>query len=40
MKKAFYYILGFEPYNEQICKSRIKGKYNNITHINMCAQQK
>ena len=27
MKKAFYHILGFEPYNEQICKSRIKGKY-------------
>ena len=38
MKKAFYYILGFDPYNEQICKSRIKGKYNNITHINVCAR--
>jgi hypothetical protein len=22
MMKAFYYILGFEPYSEQICKSR------------------
>jgi hypothetical protein len=23
-------ILGFEPYNEQICKLRMKGKYHNL----------
>jgi len=23
-------ILSFEPYNERICKLRIKGKYNNL----------
>jgi len=40
MKKSFYYILGVEPHNEQICKSRIKDKYNSITHLNRCALQK
>ena len=33
-KKALKYNVGFEPYNEQICKLRIKDKYNNITLIN------
>jgi hypothetical protein len=33
MKKAWKYILGFESYREQICKLRIKGKYNIITLI-------
>ena len=28
------YVTGFEPYNELLCKLRIKGKYNNITLIN------
>jgi hypothetical protein len=30
MKKAWNYILGFESYREQICKLRIRGKYNKI----------
>jgi hypothetical protein len=25
--------LGFEPYNERMCKLRIKGKYHNISII-------
>jgi hypothetical protein len=25
------YVIGFEPYNERLCKLRIKRKYNNIT---------
>ena len=29
------FIIGFEPYNEHLCKLRIKGKYNNITLINV-----
>jgi hypothetical protein len=29
IKKALNYIVGFEPYNKQICPLRIKGKYNN-----------
>jgi len=31
------YVIGFEPYNECLCKLRIKGKYNNITLINVYA---
>jgi len=31
------YILGFEPYNERLCKLRIKCKYNNIMLINVYA---
>ena len=30
-------VIGFEPYNERLCKLRIKGKYNNITLINIYA---
>ena len=26
-------ILGFEPYNERLCKLRIKGKYHNLSLI-------
>jgi len=29
------YATGFEPYNEWLCKLRLKGKYNNITLINV-----
>jgi hypothetical protein len=29
------YVIGFEPYNEGLFKLRIKGKYNNITLINV-----
>jgi len=36
-KGTFKYILGFETYNERICKLRIKGKYNNRTLINVYA---
>jgi exonuclease III len=28
-------IMGFEPINERICKLRLKGKYYNITIINI-----
>ena len=35
-KKMQNYVIGFEPYNECLCKLRIKGKYNNITQINVC----
>ena len=35
MKKALKYILGFEPYNEGMCKLKIKGKNNNITLIKL-----
>jgi exonuclease III len=31
-------IMGFEPINERICKLRLKGKYHNITIINIHAQ--
>jgi hypothetical protein len=31
------YVIGFEPYNERLCKLRIKGKYNNITLIHAYA---
>jgi len=31
------YILGFEPYNERLCKPRIKGKYNNTMLSNVYA---
>ena len=29
--------MGFEPINERICKLRLKGKYHNITIINIYA---
>jgi hypothetical protein len=32
------HVIGFEPYNERLCKLRIKGKYNNIMLINEYAQ--
>ena len=31
------YVMRFEPYNKCLCKLRIKGKYNNITLINVYA---
>jgi hypothetical protein len=31
------YVIEFEPYNERLRKLRIKGKYNNITLINVYA---
>jgi len=37
IKKALKYIVGFEPYNKQICPLRIKGKYkNHNTHECIC----
>jgi len=30
-------VMGFEPINERICKIRLKGKYHNITLINIHA---
>ena len=30
-------ILSFEPYNERICKLRIKGKFNNLSTISVHA---
>jgi hypothetical protein len=30
-------ILGFQPFNERICKIRIKGKYQNISIVNVHA---
>jgi len=37
LKKIQNYVIGLEPYNERLCKLRIKGKYNNITLINVYA---
>jgi exonuclease III len=37
LKKIHHNVIGFEPYNERLCKLRIKGKYNNITLINVYA---
>jgi exonuclease III len=37
LKKTKNYVIGFEPYNERLCKLRIKGKYNSITLINLYA---
>ena len=39
LKKMQNYVIGFEPYNERLCKLRIKCKYsyNNITLINVYA---
>jgi exonuclease III len=37
LKKMQNYVIGFEPYNEQLCKLRIKGKYNNIAVISVYA---
>jgi len=33
-------ILSFEPYNERMCKLRIKGKLNNLSIINVHAPAK
>ena len=37
LKEMQNYVIGFEPYNERLCKLRMKGKYNNITLINVYA---
>jgi len=37
LKKMQNYVIGFEQYNECLCKLRIKGKYNNIMLINVRA---
>jgi hypothetical protein len=37
MKKTRKYILGFATHNEEMCKLKIKGKYNDITLINVHA---
>jgi exonuclease III len=37
LKKMHHSVIGSEPYNERLCKLRIKGKYNNITLINVYA---
>jgi exonuclease III len=37
LKKIHHNVMEFEPYNERLCKLRIKGKYNNITLINVYA---
>jgi hypothetical protein len=37
MKELMGSILGFEQFNERICKIRIKGKYHNIRIVNMHA---
>jgi len=37
LKKMQNYVIGFEPYSERLCKLKIKGKYNNITLINVHA---
>jgi len=34
LKKMQNYVKGFEPYNERLCKLRIKGKYNNNNNNN------
>ena len=37
LKNKQNYVIGFELYNECLCKLRIRGKYNNITLIIVCA---
>jgi exonuclease III len=37
LKKIHHNVIRFELYNECLCKLRIKGKYNNITLINVYA---
>ena len=37
LKKMQNYVIGFEPYNEQLCKLRLKAKYNSVTLINVYA---
>jgi exonuclease III len=37
MKRIKKHIINYEPYNERLCKLRIKGKYNNIILINAYA---
>jgi exonuclease III len=37
MKKMQKHIISYELHNERLCKLRIKGKYNNITMINVYA---
>ena len=37
LKNKQNYVTGFKPYNERLCKLRIKGKHNNVTFINVCA---
>jgi hypothetical protein len=36
-KEIFKNIMGFEPINERISKLHLKGKYHNITIINIHA---
>jgi exonuclease III len=36
-KSAMSKILGFEPISDRICKLRVKGKFHNITLINIYA---
>jgi len=36
-KKITKNVMGFEPINERICKIHLKGKYHNITLINIHA---
>jgi hypothetical protein len=35
LKKIYHNVIGFETYNERLCKLRIKGKYNSINLINV-----
>jgi exonuclease III len=37
LKKIQNYVIGFEPYNERLCKRRIKAKCNDIALINVHA---
>jgi hypothetical protein len=39
-KSAMSKVLGFEQISDRICKSRVKGKFHNITLINIMLQQK
>jgi exonuclease III len=36
-KAAISKVLGFEPISDRNCKLRVKGKFHNITLINVCA---
>jgi exonuclease III len=37
MKEIQKRVISYEPYNNRLCKLRIKGKFNNITLINAYA---
>jgi len=40
MGRTINSVIGFEAINERLCKIRLKGKYNNVTLVNIYAPTK